>query len=187
MVLDFTLSADMIAHELTHGVTQHTLRVGLRNEPGAINESLSDVFGSMFRQWKSNQTVAQADWLIGADLIAPPARARGMTCLRDMARPDAVHCLAPQVSRHSQYRPGMPAHVSSGILNRAFHHVAMTMGGRSWERAGQIWYRAMSGGPRPNLNIRRFAALTRSAAVEIHGAGSAEVTAVTQGWTAVGL
>jgi Zn-dependent metalloprotease len=63
--LDFTKSNDVIAHELTHGVTQHTMRLAYVNEAGGLNESMSDVFGSMFRQWRAGHTVQTADWLIG--------------------------------------------------------------------------------------------------------------------------
>ena len=54
--IDFTGGNDVIAHELTHGVTQHTLALNYANEAGGLNESLSDVFGSMFRQWQPSRT-----------------------------------------------------------------------------------------------------------------------------------
>ena len=55
--IDFTNSTDVIAHELTHGVTQYSLQLSYTGEAGGLNESLSDVFGSMFRQWSANQDV----------------------------------------------------------------------------------------------------------------------------------
>jgi Zn-dependent metalloprotease len=53
--VDFTLGNDVIGHELTHGVTQHSLALSYKNEAGGLNESVSDVFGSMFRQWQAGQ------------------------------------------------------------------------------------------------------------------------------------
>jgi len=77
--IDFTTSTDVIAHELTHGVTQHSLQLAYTNQAGGLNESISDVFGSMFRQWRANQDVNQADWLIGKEIMGPGATARGFT------------------------------------------------------------------------------------------------------------
>src|SRR3954454_10806175 len=94
--IDFTKSTDVIAHELTHGVTQFSLQLAYTNQAGGLNESVSDVFGSMFRQWRAGHDIKQADWLIGNDIMGPGAVARGFTCLRDMSDPGAKHCLAPQ-------------------------------------------------------------------------------------------
>lgn len=66
----FTRSVDVIGHELTHGVTQFTTGLKYHNQPGALNESISDVFGSLVKQWVHHQTAEQADWLIGAELFA---------------------------------------------------------------------------------------------------------------------
>ena len=131
--IDFTKSNDVIGHELTHGVTQFSSGFAYKNESGGLNESMSDVFGSMFRQWRANQTVSAADWLIGKDIIGPGAAARGFTCLRDMSNPAASHCLAAQPTKYSQYRTGMDPHDSSGIPNFAFYKAAVAVGGKSWE------------------------------------------------------
>ena len=53
---DFTGSLDVIAHELTHGVTEFTAGLEYHDQSGALNESMSDVFGSLVKQW-----AAQAD------------------------------------------------------------------------------------------------------------------------------
>jgi Zn-dependent metalloprotease len=58
----FANAIDVIGHELTHGVTQFTAQLPYEGESGALNESLSDVFGSMVKQWSKGQTVDQADW-----------------------------------------------------------------------------------------------------------------------------
>jgi Zn-dependent metalloprotease len=122
--LDFTKADDVIAHELTHGVTQFTAGLDYSDEPGALNESVSDVFGAMFYQWRRKQTVAQADWLVGADLIGPVAAAKGYTCLRDMAQPGSRHCLSAQPSHYRDYIPDGDPHDNSGIPNHAFYLAA---------------------------------------------------------------
>lgn len=186
--IDFTKSNDVIGHELTHGVTQHSLQLGYTNEAGGLNESLSDVFGSMFRQWRANQTVTQADWLIGHEIMGPGAISRGFTCLRDMASPGAKHCLSPQPFHYSDYKTGMDPHYSSGIANFAFYKIAVAVGGKSWEKVGQIWYKAMVGfQPTPNLKMKAFAVRTRKLAASMFPHDAVLRSAVDAGWGAVGL
>ena len=189
--VDFTLGNDVIGHELTHGVTEHTLGLVYANEPGGLNESISDVFGSMFRQWQAHQDVKQADWLIGHNILGPAAKQRGFTCLRDMANPDAPHCLAPQVKHFSQYHGGMDPHISSGIANLAFYKIALSVGGYSWDKVGKLWYSVLTGAvgkaPRPNMHMRDFAHDTRAAAKKLFPGDAGLAAAVNAGWSAVGL
>lgn len=186
--VDFTRSVDVIAHELTHGVTQFTLQLVYKNQSGGLNESMSDVFGSMFRQWRANQDVDAADWLIGKEIMGPGAIARGFTCLRDMANPAAAHCLAPQPVHFSQYQTGMGPHSSSGIPNLAFCTAAKAIGGKSWEKTGQIWYKAMNDfGPSPNMTMKAFAKRTRKLAAQLFPGDPGVAAGVNSGWVAVGL
>ena len=67
----FTKSIDVIGHELTHGVTQHTAGLAYEGQSGALNESFSDVFGSLVKQRSLNQTADRADWLIGEGILGP--------------------------------------------------------------------------------------------------------------------
>lgn len=186
--IDFTKSNDVIGHELTHGVTQHTLGLSYQNQPGGLNESISDVFGSMFRQWQANQLVTNADWLIGKEIMGPGAIARGFTSLRNLSNPASIRCLSPQPTRFAQYHDGMDPHYSSGIPNFAFYKAAMAIGGNSWTIAGKIWYLAVTGfGPSPNMTMKQFATRTRSLAVSLFLARPAVKVAVDNAWKAVGL
>jgi Zn-dependent metalloprotease len=186
--IDFTSANDVIGHELTHGVTQHSLQLNYFDEAGGLNESMSDCFGSMFRQWESSQDVISADWLIGQDIIGPAAQARGFTCLRDMANPAAKHCLAPQPTQYSQITPGMDPHYSSGPPNLAFYTACKTLGGASWERIGQIWYHSLTAfGPTPDMKMQAFADRTRQVANTMYSATPTVAAAVDQGWKQVGL
>lgn len=186
--LDFTQSNDVIAHEITHGVTQFAARLEYVNQAGGLNESMSDVFGSMFRQWRGNQTVIAADWLIGKEIMGPGAIAKGFTCLRDLANPSHAHCLAPQPSHFSDYQDGMDPHASSGIANLAFYKAAMGIGGRSWERTGKIWYAALVRQPvQPSMTMSTFATRTRKVAQELYPEQPAIFSAVDQAWIEVGL
>jgi Zn-dependent metalloprotease len=186
--LDFTGGNDVIGHELTHGVTQQSLQLSYTDEAGGLNESISDCFGSMFRQWEAGQDVGSADWLIGRDIMGPAAKERGFTCLRDMASPDAAHCVAPQPTQYSQIKPGMDPHDSSGPPNLAFHTACKTFGGRSWETIGQVWYNSLTAfGPAPNMRMKAFADRTRQVALKMYGANPAVAAAVDHGWKYVGL
>lgn len=186
--IDFTASTDVIGHELTHGVTQFTAGLNYTNEAGGLNESVSDVFGTMFRQWRKNQTVDQADWLIGADIIGPKAAAKGYTCLRDMADPGAQHCLSRQPAHYRDYVPRGDPHTNSGIANHAFYLAAKAIGGQSWEKAGKAWYAALTS-PKasPNMKMKAFANLTRSAAKSLFATDSAVYSSVDAAWEAVGI
>ncbi|MEO6787009.1 MAG: M4 family metallopeptidase [Chthoniobacteraceae bacterium] len=186
--VDFTKSSDVIGHELTHGVTQFTAGLSYVNQAGGLNESMSDVFGSMFRQWQAGQDVTKADWLIGKEIMGPGAIAKGYTCLRDMSDPAAKHCLSPQPTKFSQYRDGMDPHESSGIPNFAFYKAATAIGGKSWEKTGKIWYQALTGfPPSPNLKMLALAKRTRTLAGSLFPSEPAVKTAVDKAWKAVGL
>ncbi len=186
--LDFSKATDVIGHELTHGITQYTANLDYENEPGGLNESMSDVFGSMFRQWRARQDVTKADWLIGGDIMGPTATGRGYTCLRDMANPAAKHCLAPQPKHFSDYKRGMDPHESSGIPNLAFYKAATAIGGKSWEQAGRVWYRALTGfAARPTMTMKTFANRTRSVARTLFPDEPAIRAAIDEAWKAVGL
>lgn len=185
---DFTLGTDVIGHELAHGLTQYTLQLDYDDEPGGLNESISDCFGSMFRQWRLNQDAASADWLIGGDIMGKTSRKRGFTCLRDMANPGGKHCLAPQPAHYSEIKPGMDPHYTSGPPNLAFSTACRQAGGKSWDTVGQVWYHVISNaGQRPRMSMAEFAAQTREAAGELFGQESAVDVSVNAGWTKVGL
>ena len=186
--VDLSAGNDVIGHELTHGVTQHTLKLGYSGDAGGLNESISDCFGSMFRQWQAGQTAGQADWFIGKDIMGPAAIAKGLICLRDMANPAAAHCLAPQPTQYSQITPGMDPHYSSGPPNLAFCVACKAAGGKSWETVGQVWYRSLTGfGPSPNLKMKAFANRTRAVVAQLYPGNAALAAAVDGGWKHVGL
>ena len=188
LFVDFTNGNDVIGHELTHGVTQHTLQLGYTDDAGGLNESVSDCFGSMFRQWQAKQTAATADWLIGKDIMGPTAKTRGYTCLRNMANPADKAALAAQPTLYSQVHKGMDPHYSSGPPNLAFATACKTIGGNSWDTIGQVWYGVMTNsGAVPNMTMPAFAAKTRQVAGQLFGAGSKVVAAVNAGWKQVGL
>ncbi|MER5913416.1 M4 family metallopeptidase [Streptomyces sp. NPDC001982] len=191
--LDFTIPVDVIGHELTHGVTQYTANLTYFGQPGALNESLSDVFGSLIKQYSLGQSAAEADWLIGAGLLAP--RVTG-TALRSMKAPgtaydDDVLGKDPQPATMDGFvktgRDNGGVHINSGIPNHAFYLAATTLGGNAWERAGQIWYDVLTGGELPSqASFADFAKLTVAAAKTRFQEGE-ELQAVLKAWEQVGV
>ncbi len=186
--VDFTKGDDVIGHELTHGVTQHSLQLGYSGDAGGLNESLSDCFGSMFRQWSADQTVDEADWLIGHDILGPQAKSKGLTCLRNMANPADQSCLAPQPTQYSQITPGMDPHYSSGPPNLAFSTACKSAGGNSWESIGQVWYAVLTGsGSIPDMKMKDFANRTRQVAGRLFKGNATVIGAVDKGWKTIGI
>lgn len=191
--LDFTVAIDVIAHELAHGLTQYTANLNYYGQSGALNESVSDVFGSLVKQYSLGQTAGQADWLIGAGLLAP--RVQGVA-LRSMKAPgtaydDDVLGKDPQPASMDDYihtgEDNGGVHLNSGIPNRAFYLLATALGGSSWERAGQLWFDVLTGGELAvDADFASFARLTVAAARSRFGEGD-EVEAVLKAWSEVGV
>ena len=65
----FTIAIDVVGHELSHGVTESEAGLEYNGQSGALNESLSDVFGSLVKQFHLKQTADKADWIIGINAI----------------------------------------------------------------------------------------------------------------------
>ncbi|MFE7414244.1 M4 family metallopeptidase [Streptomyces laurentii] len=195
LFLDFTIPVDVIGHELSHGFTQHTANLAYYGQSGALNESVSDVFGSLVKQYALGQTAADADWLIGEGLLGP-AVDKGVA-LRSMKAPgtaydDDVLGKDPQPATMDHYvRTGSDnggVHVNSGIPNHAFYLLATELGGSAWERAGRIWYDVMTGGTlSEDATFAEFARATVASARTLFGDGGAENEAVLKAWSTVGV
>ncbi|MEN8650530.1 M4 family metallopeptidase [Streptomyces sp. 21So2-11] len=191
--LDFTLPVDVIAHELAHGLTQYTANFTYFGQPGALNESVSDVFGSLVKQYVNDQTADQADWLIGAGLLAE--RVSGVA-LRSMKAPgtaydDDVLGKDPQPATMEEYvrtgRDNGGVHINSGIPNHAFYLLAEALGGKAWERAGRIWYDTITSGElQVDASFADFARVSVAAAHARFGDGE-EHGALLKAWSQVGV
>lgn len=189
----FTRSLDVIGHELAHGVTEHTSRLVYRDQSGALNEHVSDVFGVLVAQYHLGQDAAEASWLVGADLLMPSVQGRA---LRSMAAPGTAYD-DPRMGKDPQpahmrdfvvtSEDNGGVHINSGIPNKAFHLVATTLGGPAWERAGQVWFDVITGDIDPRCDFVTFAGLTVAAAAARYGDGSAEADAVATAWQDVGV
>lgn len=188
----FTASLDVIGHELAHGVTEHTAGLVYRDQSGALNESMSDVFGSLVRQFSQGQTADQADWLIGAELLADGVKGVALRSMKDpgTAYDDPTLGKDPQPGHMDDFvetsQDNGGVHINSGIPNKAFYLAATTIGGKAWETAGLYWYDALTGdGIRADCDFATFAKLTVDAAQARDGEDAA--AKVTQAWEDVGV
>ncbi len=171
----FAGSLDVSAHEMSHGVIQHTADLVYKNQPGALNESIADVFGIM---------VDRDDFLSAEEI------AIGQIAGRDLENPDNPALNQPQPAHMSQFQ-NLPesvdnggVHVNSGITNKAAVLVIKAIGR---DKTEQIWYRGLSTYlTRESQFVDARLAFER-AARDLHGDGSAEAAAVSQAFAAVGI
>jgi Zn-dependent metalloprotease len=189
----FTKAVDVIAHELTHGITQFTAGLRYRSQPGALNESFSDVFGSLVKQHSTQTAAADADWLIGEGMLKPSLG----EALRSMKAPGSASRIDPQPAHMRNYQ-NLPAddrpendhggvHINSGIPNHAFYLAATALGGFAWEKAGRIWYSALTERLNPLSEFQDAASATIDAAADLFDPGSEAQQAVEEAWQQVGV
>lgn len=188
----FTRSLDVVAHELTRGVTEATAGLAYAGQSGALNESVSDVFGVMTAQYAAGQTAADADWLIGAALLTDQVDG---VALRSLARPGSAYddpTLGedPQPATMAGYvetqQDNGGVHINSGIPNHAFYQAATALGGYSWQTVGPIWYATLNDARlSENADFAQFAGVTLANARDRAGQDVAD--AVSHAWNSVGV
>ena len=191
----FTIAVDVIGHELTHGVTEHAAGLVYQGQSGALNESISDVFGSLVKQRVAQPDAAEADWLIGAGLFTD--RVQGVA-LRSMKAPG--HRLRRPRARQGPAAGDMAdyvettddnggVHINSGIPNHAFYLAATAIGGRAWEAAGPVWFDVLTGGVHlpPTATSRRSPSYRRALPRRRYAADSPQAGAVRSAWVQVGV
>lgn len=188
-----TKAIDVIGHEMTHGVTQYTAGLEYASQPGALNESVSDVFGSLVKQYSLGQSADEADWLIGEGTLLPELG----KALRSMKEPGTAFQGDNQPSKMSEYAD-LPndndpnndnggVHINSGIPNHAFYLAATEIGGNAWEKAGRIWYAALTERLQPDSDFEAAGQATVEVAGELFEAGGPEQAAVEKAWQEVGV
>ncbi len=187
----FTKSLAVIGHELTHGVTQYEANLAYEGQPGALNESVSDVFGSLVKQFKLGQTADQADWLIGEGLFTPSVKGVALRSMKDpgTAYDDPRLGKDPQPANMRDYVDTQDdnggVHINSGIPNRAFCLAALALGGYAWVKAGRVWYLTLTETLKERASFRDAAAATTAVAGRELGADGAN--AVREAWRTVGV
>jgi len=189
----FTKCLDVVAHELSHGVTQYEAALEYQGQAGALNESFSDVFGSLVKQYTLGQTVEKADWLIGSGLFSKMVQGKALRSMKEpgSAYNDPTLGKDPQPGHMKNYvrtsSDNGGVHINSGIPNRAFYLTAMELGGYAWEKAGRIWYITLTEKLRERSDFQSAAHFTFEVAGNLYGKNSKEQNAVKKGWNQVGI
>ncbi|MEH7355617.1 M4 family metallopeptidase [Neobacillus drentensis] len=165
-------SLDVIAHELTHAVTERTAGLEYRYQSGALNESISDTFGVF---------LDKDDYLIGEDVYTPK---KAGDALRSLSNPS----LYGQPEHMSNYvnttSDNGGVHTNSGIPNKAAY---LTISNLGISVAEKIYYRALTVYLSPKSNFSDARASLLAAAADLYGTGSTQYNAVASSWTQVGV
>ncbi|MBX7233932.1 MAG: M4 family metallopeptidase [Caldilineales bacterium] len=171
---DFPVN-DVVAHELTHAVTERTANLEYRWQSGALNESFSDIFGAM---------IDREDWLMGEDL--PDDALGGREAIRDLSdpkrfgQPDHVRDWVETSSDNCG------VHTNSGIPNKAFFNIA-THAAVGKDRAERIFFRALTRYLQANSSLEDARAQAIQSANDLYANDAAVANAVRSGFDAVGL
>ncbi len=191
-------SLDVAGHEMTHGVTENTAGLTYSAEPGGLNESTSDIFGTMVEFYAANAQ-DPGDYLIGEEFDL--ARHTGF---RRMDNPSSdgssLNCWSAAAS-------SVDVHYSSGIGNHFFYLLAegsgpktiggvahnsttcngSTIAGIGRSASAAIWYRALTVYMTSSTTYSGARTATLSAAKDLYGSGSAQQNAVAAAWSAVSV
>ncbi|UTE78046.1 M4 family metallopeptidase [Rossellomorea sp. KS-H15a] len=178
---------DVIAHELTHAVTDTTADLIYQNESGAINESMSDIFGTLVEYDANNNP----DWEIGEDIYTPNKSGDALRSMSDPAKyGDPDHYSV----RYTGTQDNGGVHINSGIGNKAAYllsqggtHYGVKVTGIGTDKTGKIYYRALTQYLTPSSNFSQLRSAAVQAATDLYGAGSAEVASVNAAYNAVGV
>lgn len=194
------VTIDICGHEMTHGVTERTAGLVYSGESGALNESMSDVFGAMVELYATGVESANT-WKVGEAAYTP---ATSGDALRYMDNPHAApnrgYTTDDDPDHYAERYTGTSdnggVHINSGIANKAFYLVAkggthhksgVTVTGIGTAAAAKIWYKALTSYMTSSTNFAGARSATLSAASSLYGSGSAQYTAVSQAWTACGI
>lgn len=196
----FSGALDIVAHELTHGVTSSTSKLIYRDESGALNEAFSDMMGKSveFFYHPAGSAVGQADYVLGKD-ISRAARAGALNGDRSMANPGLYGDPDHYSKRYLGSEDDGGVHTNSGIANQAFYLAIESgtnrtsglsvqgVGASNREQIEKVFYRAFTVLMPANSTFATARAATIQAARDLYGSGSTPERAVTQAWTAVGV
>lgn len=186
-------SFDVTAHELVHGVTQYTAGLVYQNEPGALNEAMSDVLSASCEAWRDGRT-STTTWQIGEEVFTPRTAGDAIRYLDHPTRDGVSSDFYPERYQGSGDNGGV--HLNSGIVNLAFTLLArggahprgrssITVPALGIGPAAQIYYRALAHYLTPISKLEDARAATVQAAADLFG--PAEADAVQQSWNAVGV
>lgn len=167
---------DVIAHELTHAVTEKTANLVYQDQPGALNESMSDVFGMIVEAYNGD-----TDWLMGEDVYTPGVEG---DALRSLSNPELYDQPSHMDNYYVTTSDNGGVHTNSGIPNKAFYNIATSIG---LDASADIYYRALTTYLTSQSDFADARNGLLQAATDLYGEASAEYNAVNDGFLAVGI
>lgn len=197
--IELSRSLDVVAHELTHGVTDHESDLIYQKESGALNEALSDIFGAAVEAY-SDGAITSNTWLLGEDIYTPGTSGDALRYMNNPTADGYSKDYYPERLYSGSCSPSNSndqcgVHGNSGIANMAFY--LMVVGGThprgvtsnsvpaiGMAKAEQIFYRAQVNYLTANSNFEAARTATAQAATDLYGA--TEANAVHEAWNAVG-
>jgi thermolysin len=195
------VTLDIAGHEMTHGVTEYSANLNYSNESGALNESMSDVFGVLVELYADGGVVSGDTWKIGEDAYTPGVAG---DALRYMNNPhlagNAGYTTNDDPDHYSERYTGTGdsggVHINSGIPNHVFylaanggtHHLSgIAVTGMGTTDAGKIWYRALTVYMTSGTNFAGARTAMLNSATDLFGSGSAQYNSAATAWCAVGV
>ncbi|WP_420850644.1 M4 family metallopeptidase [Peribacillus deserti] len=179
---------DVVAHELTHAVTSSESNLIYQNQSGALNEAISDIFGTVVEY---KYQASKADYNIGEDIYTPSVAG---DALRSMSNPAAYGDPDHYSKRYTGTADNGGVHTNSGIINKAAYligaggtHYGVTVQGIGVDKLGAIFYRANTIYLTSSSTFSQARAALIQSAADLYGASSAEKTTVTNAFNAVGV
>lgn len=189
----FAAALDVVGHELTHAVTEYTAGLQYQDESGAINEAMSDIFGTLIEFYANDDP----DWLCAEDIVGP---ANGDIAMRSLEDPTVVSngLTGPYPDHVSEMYTGTQdyggVHINSSIINKCAYliseggsHYGVNVNGIGQDKMGDIFYRALSAHMTSTTDFSQLREVTIYAATELYGSGSNEVQTVMDAFEAVGI
>lgn len=198
----FSASFDVVAHELTHGVTAASARLNgfPYSEAGALNEGFSDIFGvsATFAYETPGAAALQASYLEGRDLTVPGGAfvpAYGIYLARSMANPvqtgDPDHYTLRNIGGEVHYNSVIVSHAFylaiEGGVNRTSGRPVQGVGAANREQIEKAFFRALTSLMPSSSTFALTRVATIQAARDLYGTGSTAERAITQAWDAVGV
>lgn len=184
------VTLDICGHEMTHGVTERTSNLTYSGESGALNESMSDILGSMVERYAQGET--SNTWKIGEQSYTPGTAGDALRYMNNThAGGDPDH----YSERYTGTSDNGGVHTNSGISNFAFyllakggtHHLGGSMVGIGTDAAAKIFFKADTQYMTSSTNFHGARVATLNAAAALYGSGSTNYNAVAQAWTLCGV
>ncbi len=192
------VSLDVAGHEMSHGVTESTANLTYSGESGGLNESTSDIFGTLVEFYAANAN-DPGDYLIGEEfdlknhvgfrrMDNPASDGKSASCWSSSVGSLDVH-YSSGVGNHFFYllAEGSGAKTIGGVAHSSPTCNGSTVSGIGRDAAGKIWYRALTVYMTSSTNYAGARTASLNAATDLYGAGSTQYNAVAAAWSAVSV